>query len=190
MEGTWKCPAAVLGSGSTTAELRAGREEWCQQGEPGLGHFFSFLSWVGKGKGKEKGKGKGRKRKGVNSLFLYFPLSRCWPAAVHSSSSIWSLLATGWGSWRMCALVHTLAELWHAGLREQCDSGQRSGEAVLPMHRQPPAQQELQLHRSLSCLFYPHPAGWQILPRYGRPGVPPTRRRMPRSAGGFVQPLG
>lgn len=50
-----------------------------------------------------------REGKGVNSLFLYFPLCRCWPAAVHSSSNIWSLLATGWGSGRTCVLVHTLA---------------------------------------------------------------------------------
>lgn len=157
-----------------------GERDGAGKGSLDLGTAFPFCPGLER---KRKMKGKG---KGVNSLFLYFPLCCCWPAAVHSSSNIWSLLATGWGSWRMCALVHTLAELWHVGLREECDSGQRSGEAVPPVHSQLPAQQEFQLRRSLSC---PHPAGWQTLPRYGWPELPPTRGGGPRSAGGFVQPL-
>lgn len=169
------------------APLLNGEREGASKGAWTWGLLFPSVLG-GKGK-REKGKKRERKRKGkgVNSLFLYFPLCRCWPAAVHSSSNIWSLLATGWGSWRTCALVHTLAELRHAGLREECDSGRRRGLAVLPVRRQPPAQQGFQLRLCLSC---PHAAGWKSLPRYGRPGVPPTRGGMPRSAEGFAQPLG
>jgi len=121
-------------------------------------------------------KGKG---KGVTSLFLYFPLCRCWPAAVHSSSNIWSLLATGWGfGGRVRSCTHSLSCGTPGYGRNVTPAGGAGSCAAL--RSQPPAPPYP------SC---PQPAGRQTLPRDGRPGVSRTRAEVPRSAGGFVQPL-
>lgn len=191
--GGWREYGNVLlmcwGQAAPLLNRELGERDDAGKGSLDLGAAFPFCPGLEreKEKGKEKGKGKRRERKEKERKGCQFFISLFPPLPLLAGSCTQLLQHLESLGHRLGLLedVCARAELRHAGLREECDSGRRSGEAVPPVRSQPPAQQEFPLPLSFSC-----PAGWQILPRYGRPGLLPTRGRVPRSAGGFVRYLG